>query len=115
VLFDILLLMKAYSSKIAGHMIVKLILSEKYNHLGVPVDDEYKSNQLLTFNYFNSIPNSYIGLSMGSILGAGWVAFAGIHSRAVLVAGGSSFTFLMGRSSAFSLFITFLGFQFYGK
>lgn len=47
-------------------------------------------------------------------MGAGWTAYAG-HHRSVLIAGGSSFTFLLGRADIFGLYVRMIGMQFYSR
>lgn len=54
-------------------------------------------------------------MSLGSILGAGWIAYSQIHHRAVLLAGGSSFSFLLARSDLFELLMLLCDFQFYTR
>jgi hypothetical protein len=54
-------------------------------------------------------------MSLGSILGGGWIASSQIHDRAVLMAGGSSFSFLIGRSDLFEALMLLCDFQFYKR
>ena len=54
-------------------------------------------------------------MSLGSILGAGWIAYSQIHDRAVLMAGGSSFSFLLARSDLFDILMLLCDFQFYSR
>lgn len=56
----------------------------------------------------------YIGYSMGSILGGGFVPYAK-YDRAVFLSGGSPFTFLLARSSMFNFFALVADFQFYNR
>jgi hypothetical protein len=57
---------------------------------------------------------SFMGGSMGSILGAGYVYVAGVE-KSVLYTGGSPFTFIIGRSTLFAAFLPFLDLQFYNR
>ena len=61
------------------------------------------------------VPNMYLGVSLGAIMGAAWNAYAPIHLRSVLIAGGSLFTFILGRSDIFGLLKSFTDLQFYSR
>ena len=63
----------------------------------------------------SSLPSSYIGLSLGAVMGGGWTAFYPHHLRTVLVAGGSSISFLLGRSDLFGLYVQLCDLQFYSR
>jgi hypothetical protein len=63
----------------------------------------------------NALPSSYIGLSLGAVMGGGWNAFYPMHQRAVLIAGGSSISFLLGRSDLFGLYVYLCDLQFYSR
>jgi len=58
------------------------------------------------------LPARYIGDSMGSILGSGFVPLAG-YDRAVFLVPGTPFTFVAQRSSLFELYAVLLKYQFY--
>jgi len=57
----------------------------------------------------------YLGISLGAIMGAAWNAYAPIHLRSTLMAGGSPFTFVLGRSDIFGLLKIFTDLQFYSR
>lgn len=99
-----LTIVQGYSDKIAGSMIVRDILQRKYSH--------FFATSIYTPA---TIPGRFIGMSLGSILGGGWVAYSQIHDRAVLLAGGSSFSFLIGRSDLFWALMLLCDFQFYSR
>jgi hypothetical protein len=124
--------------------IVRQILQNEHNHLGIPISADktfhkkvgstyYKimhrrrirtnnivdngissTSVIITLNDLNSIPINYIGYSMGAIMGAGWIAYAP-HFRSVLIAGGSSFSFIMGRSDYLDTFTGMASLQFYER
>lgn len=62
----------------------------------------------------NNIETSYIGHSMGAIIGTSWAILTG-YARSAQIAGGSPFTFVMGRSAAFSLLKLAFDLQFYNR
>ena len=68
----------------------------------------------ISSDIIEALPHTYYGLSLGGCMGAGWTAYAG-HHRAVLIAGGSSFTFLLGRADIFGLYVRMIGMQFYSR
>jgi hypothetical protein len=61
-----------------------------------------------------ALPARYIGLSLGSILGGGFIAFAG-YERAVFLVAGSPLSFLLTRADLFALYTIFLDIQFYNR
>jgi hypothetical protein len=71
-------------------------------------------NVAVDIETFSSLPTGYIGHSMGAIIGAAWSAVAG-YSRSVGLAGGSPFTFILGRSDAFFLAKLAFDAQYYSR
>lgn len=61
-----------------------------------------------------ALPSRYMGDSMGSILGGGYVAYAQ-YPRAVMLVAGSPFSFLLGRSDLFGIFVKLMDLQFYTR
>jgi hypothetical protein len=135
--------MKTYASKLAGMDVVRQILQNEHSHLGIPIssDETFKkvnsNNKIIheryrlrtydvidssmspttatiTLNDLNSIPINYIGLSLGAIMGAAWTAYAP-HFRSVLIAGGSSFSFIIGRSDFLRAVAGMARLQFYER
>lgn len=94
---------QGYVSKLAGKLIVRHILQYEGIALGVPDT---------SLTALSRIPNYYYGDSMGSILGAGYICFVN-YQRAALMVGGSPFTFLLGRSDLFSLYLQLLKILYY--
>lgn len=118
------------SDKLAGYLILQHILQEEFSDIlqesefFAPAHSSFsssKSHSLIPpseLRYTQStiqVPNLYLGVSLGAIMGAGWNAYAPIHLRSVLIAGGSSFTFLLGRSDIFDLLKGFTDLQFYSR
>ena len=60
------------------------------------------------------IETAFIGHSMGAIIGVSWSILAQ-YARSAHIAGGSPFTFVMGRSAAFSLIARAIDLQFYTR
>lgn len=58
--------------------------------------------QNLDLTEIKRIATAYIGHSMGAIIGSSWVIFTG-YSRSAQIAGGSPFSFIVGRSAAIDL------------
>lgn len=88
-------------------------LSATSAYLRTQVTSNHLSN-VVSDDQFASLPTGYIGHSMGAIIGAAWSAVAG-YSRSVGLAGGSPFTFILGRSDAFLLAKLALDFQYYSR
>ena len=134
---------QSYLSKIAvGEVLLRHILDRDTQELRLPFLDvngngknemcwthhctsSYGGSQTGDDDYIGSMANNdvwnttafplhYMGGSMGAILGGGYVAAAGIK-RSVLAAGGSPFTFILGRSSIFSAFAFLYDLQFYNR
>jgi len=122
------------SDKLAGYLILQHILEVDYKILLQDSDffrageDEVTNMDFSTpkhwlippheLRYSGSTikaPNVYLGISLGAIMGAAWNAYAPIHLRSVLIAGGSLFTFIMGRSDIFALLKAFTDLQFYSR
>lgn len=61
-----------------------------------------------------SIETTYIGHSMGGIIGVAWAVFTG-YARSAHLAGGSPFSYVMGRSAAFALLKLAFDLQFYKR
>jgi hypothetical protein len=87
---------------------VRDILERKYSHL-------FPASSPSSLYSPATVPGRFIGMSLGSILGGGWIAYSQIHDRAVLMAGGSSFSFLIGRSDLFEALMLLCDFQFYKR
>ena len=72
------------------------------------------STSTVDISKVSSLNTAYIGHSMGSIIGVAWVAFAG-YARSAHIAGGSPFSFVVGRSAAFALMQLAFDLQFYKR
>ena len=115
------------SDKLAGYLILQLILEEEYKDVlqhsaffSSPASPSPSSTPIIPIElrYSNSsiqVPNFYLGISLGAIMGAAWNAYSSIHHRSVLMAGGSLFTFFLGRSDIFGLLKRFTDLQFYSR
>ena len=97
-------LFQGFANKIAIKQIIPLILEAERNALSIPVAA--------------SIPDlsqsSFVGVSMGGILGGGYVAAAN-YSRAVLLVAGSPFTYVLGRSDLISFYLYIMNMQFFNR
>jgi hypothetical protein len=89
-------------------------LAETSGYLRSQSRQSNSRNMAIDFDVFESLPTGYIGHSMGAIIGAAWSAVAG-YSRSVGLAGGSPFTFILGRSDAFFLAKLALDAQYYSR
>lgn len=119
------------SDKLAGFLILQHILEADYKILlrnsdffhADDISSTYTSpkqwlippNELRYAGSTIKAPNVYLGVSLGAIMGAAWNAYAPIHLRSVLLAGGSLFTFIMGRSDIFAMLKAFTDLQFYSR
>jgi hypothetical protein len=122
------------SDKLAGYLILQVILEEEYKDIlkdsafflpnnassftpseGLPNHSLIPPTELRYSHSSIMVPNMYLGMSLGAIMGAAWNAYAPIHLRSVLIAGGSVFTFILGRSDIFGLFKSFTDLQFYSR
>jgi len=103
--------LQGFSSKMAARLIIQKILANdaqrKMLRLPVPASKFPLATE-------EELPSVFLGISMGTILGSGYVAYSQ-YKRAVLLVGGAPFTFLLGRSDLFGGFITLLDMQFYSR
>ena len=97
--------MQGYINKLTGKAYIYHILDDFKEDLGLDTSIDYVA--AISF-----LPARYIGDSMGSILGSGFVPLAG-YDRVVYIVPGSPFSFVAQRSSLFSLYAILLGYQFY--
>merc|ERR1719231_599809 len=73
----------------------------------------------LKINSATNIPtteatSSFVGISMGGILGAAYTVLAN-HTRSVLLVSGAPFTYLMGRADLIRIFLTLMDIQFFDR
>ena len=96
-------ILQGFVSKIAlGSFALPKILVNDYEKLQIPVSE---------VSSLNKLPSSFIGCSMGGILGAGYMHSAKIR-RGALYTAGAPFTYVIGTSSLFASFYLFLDLQF---
>ena len=99
-------LTQAFATKVAAQRIVRLILA---------ADDgkEHFDTKGLEPNPA-ALPARYMGVSLGSILGGGYVPFMQ-YERSVLLIGGSCFSFIFGRSYLFTFYRVVMDQQYYTR
>ena len=119
---------QSMSDKLAGYLILQDILEVEYKTIlknsgvfeegltsSAPKYSLVPPQELRYASSTIQVPNMYLGMSLGAIMGAAWNAYAPIHLRSVLIAGGSLFTFILGRSDIFGLLKSFTDLQFYSR
>ena len=123
---------QAMSDRLAGYLILQQLLENDYKIMlqesNFFIDNEssveYKPSKMstdfvpeeLTYSLNTiAVPHMYFGVSLGAIMGVAWNAYAPIHSRSVLLVGGSLFAFILGRADIFELMKSFTDLQFYSR
>jgi hypothetical protein len=97
-------LLQSFASKVAAQRLVRLILEAEEDAFGIagllpaPAD----------------VPGRYLGISLGSIIGGGYVPYMQ-YSRSVLLVGGSCFSFIFGRSYLFNFYRAVMDQQYYNR
>ena len=99
---------QGYVNKLFGKGLIYNIINDYKEELGIDASMDYSTAESTW------LPSRFIGDSMGSILGSGFVPLAG-YKRAVFLVPGSPFSFIAQRSSLFSLYSALLQFQFYNR